>query len=30
VFFSGGSALWFMIVASIMGLRFQQAFALRR
>ncbi|MPZ37714.1 MAG: hypothetical protein GEU95_06570 [Rhizobiales bacterium] len=30
VFFSGGSAIWFMIVASILGLRFHQAFSLRR
>jgi len=30
IFFSGGSAAWFMIVAAIIGLRFQTAYQLRR
>jgi O-antigen ligase len=30
VFFGGGSALWFMIVVAILGLRYQRTFPLRR
>jgi len=29
-FFSGGSAIWFMVVVAIIGLRFQNAYQLRR
>lgn len=30
IYFSGGSAIWFMVVVAIMGLRFQNVFPLRR
>jgi O-antigen ligase len=30
VYFSGGNSVWFMIVVAIIGLRFQNAFQLRR